>query len=164
MVPPLTVFYDPKLDYEEIKTISEQLERTFGIKIKEIRKNKLGFRAYNWSRKQFDGQKLLNRLIDNENYRFFFWIVKGDLYVPVMSFVFGLASKYYGALVSFHRLDSSEMKIKESVHECGHIYGLEHCLNSCVMQYSTSLEEAEKKPSLLCEDCLQKIEKNLKNI
>ncbi|MHA1211907.1 MAG: hypothetical protein ACTSSH_05545 [Candidatus Heimdallarchaeota archaeon] len=41
--------------------------------------------------------------------------------------------------------------------------GLEHCQNFCVMQYSTSLKEAEKKPSSLCKDCQKNIEENHRN-
>lgn len=163
MFPPLTVLFDPNLDRNEIEEIIKQMVKTYNLEIKAVRSLRPNLRAYNWSRKQYNGQDLLNHLIDKENYRFFFWIIKDDLYVPVMNFVFGLATQYYGALVSFYRLESTEMKIKESIHECGHILGLEHCQSACVMQYSNNLKEAKHKPSSLCVACQKIVEVNTKN-
>jgi len=85
-------------------------------------------------------------------------IIGDDLFVPVMNFVFGLASKFYGSITSFYRLKGLEMKTKISIHECGHVLGLEHCQNYCVMQYSNSLPEAQQKPSTLCDECKKKLE------
>ena len=158
MFPPVVILYDPDINIKDIDVIVEILKKTYNIHIKEIREYTLDFRAYNETRNQYDGQKLLNKLIEKENIRFFFYIINRDLYVPIMNFVFGLASKYYGAIVSFYRLNNMEMKIKESIHECGHVLGLEHCENFCVMQFSNSLMEAEQKPAFLCKNCVKIIE------
>ncbi len=163
MFPPITILYDPNLEISEVKGIAKHLEETYNVEIKELKECKLDNKTYNKKRDQFDGQKLLNMLIDKKNLRFFFWIVTKDLYVPVMDFIFGLASKFYGAIVSFHRLETREMRIKESIHECGHILGLEHCQNFCVMQYSNSLNEAKEKPSFLCKNCQEIIIKSKEN-
>jgi len=164
MFPPLTIFHDSDIHKEEIERIKIQLEETFSITIKETKDKPLTSRFYNYFRRQYDGQKLLNMLIDKENEKYFLWMVSKDLYVPVMNFVFGLASHEYGAIVSFHRLNSLEMKIKESIHECGHILGLTHCQNHCVMQYSSSLDEAKNKPLNLCDSCKKNINDNAKKI
>ncbi|MCD6474436.1 MAG: hypothetical protein J7K47_06010 [Thermoplasmata archaeon] len=49
---------------------------------------------------------------------------------------------------------------KEVVHGVGYIFGLSHCKNYCVMQFSNSVMEAIAKPDILCEKC----EKNLQCI
>lgn len=163
MFPPMTLLYDPRIAPSEIKLVCQGLLDTYNIQLKETKKQLPDLRAYNKRRKQFNGQKLLNKMIDKKHYCFFLWMVKSDLYVPVMNFVFGLASKDYGAIVSFHRLETIEMKIKESIHEYGHVLGLDHCENNCVMQYSNTLKEAELKPLILCKDCQNAIELNSKN-
>ncbi len=163
MTTSIKLLFDPKVEEKEVHIISKAIEKIYEIEVTCRTVLKIKKSAYNRKRKQYNGQKLLNNLIDEENLKFFFWIVEDDLYVPVMNFIFGLATQFFGAIVSFHRLESLEMKIKESVHECGHILGLGHCVNLCVMQYSTSLKEANEKPSSLCSECENKIKENKRN-
>ena len=73
-----------------------------------------------------------------------------DLYIPVLTFVFGEAQlSDGGAVVSAHRLRQEfygmptdpellhERLLKESLHELGHTYGLRHCPDyTCVMSSS----------------------------
>jgi len=153
-----TIFYDSNINLNEVNAICSALSSEYRI-VNIIKRTPLELinHAYSEHRQQYDGQILLNYLIEVKKFRFFIWLVSDDLYVPVMNFVFGLASHYYGALVSFYRLPDLKMKIKESIHECGHVLGLEHCENECVMQYSNSLSEALKKPSNLCLDCINKL-------
>ncbi len=153
----LTVFFDPKISLDEINTIAEEISCTYGIQIIEKSELPIISSALNKSRNQYNGQILLNYLIENKKQRFFLWIVKDDLYIPFRNFVFGLATENYGAVLTFHRLVSINMKIKESIHECGHIYGLNHCKNNCVMQYSSSFNEAMNKPLKLCQKCQQSL-------
>ncbi|MCG3222292.1 MAG: peptidase [Candidatus Heimdallarchaeota archaeon] len=163
MITSINLLFDPKVDEREVQIISKAIEEIYKIEVTSRSVLKIKKAAYNRKRKQYNGQKLLNELIDEENREFFFWIVEDDLYVPVMNFVFGLATQFCGAIVSFNRLESLEMKIKESVHECGHILGLGHCSNFCVMQYSSNLQEAIEKPSSLCSTCENKIKENKRN-
>lgn len=52
--------------------------------------------------------------------------------------------------------------IKEAVHELGHLFGLEHCrLPSCVMCFSNSLADTDRKEKELCGECKIKMESNL---
>lgn len=157
----LTIFFDPKISIDEINTIAQEISCTYGIQIIEKSELSIISSALNKSRNQYNGQYLLNYLIENKKQRFFLWIVKDDLYIPYRNFVFGLATKNYGAVLTFHRLVNITMKIKESIHECGHIYGLNHCKNNCVMQYSNSFNEAMNKPLKLCQKCLQSLVTNI---
>src|SRR5208337_788518 len=94
-----------------------------------------------------------------------------DLYIPVLTFVFGEAHlNGQCAIVSSYRLDSKfyglpdnpallqERLLKEAIHELGHTYGLSHCHNpECVMQSSTYVEEIDFKSSRFCDKCRDKL-------
>ncbi|MBD3342132.1 MAG: archemetzincin, partial [Candidatus Lokiarchaeota archaeon] len=43
--------------------------------------------------------------------------------------------------------------LKEAIHELGHTFNLKHCKSKCVMQFSESLYEADKKPLEYCSTC-----------
>jgi archaemetzincin len=107
--------------------------------------------AFASSRGQYNASVLLAHLFKNTK-KIALWVVDSDLYVEGMNFVFGIASRK-GAVLSTARLFSPELIKKEVLHEVGHVLGLEHCLNDCVMQFSNSLLEAERKPGFLCEKC-----------
>lgn len=94
-----------------------------------------------------------------------------DLFHDSTNFVFGEA-QYPGnvALVSTCRLDPAfyghppnyelllERTAKEAVHELGHAFGREHCENiGCVMSFSNSIHEVDKKSGLFCEKCRKKL-------
>jgi archaemetzincin len=90
-----------------------------------------------------------------------------DLFVPVLTYVFGEA-EFNGrcGAVSSHRLhqeyyglqkDNSVLQSriqKETIHELGHNFGFIHCSNSkCVMHSSTYVEDIDCKEVLFCDSC-----------
>jgi archaemetzincin len=99
-------------------------------------------------------------------------IVPVDLFIPVLTFVFGEAQlDGPGAVVSTHRLRTEfyglpsdegllvERAIKECVHELGHTFGLVHCrVYDCVMHSSTAVDEVDLKRSELCGQCASALE------
>jgi archaemetzincin len=94
-------------------------------------------------------------------------VVEVDLFVPVLTFVFGEAQlNGTAAIVSTHRLSNQfyglarnqklmlERLEKELVHELGHTFGLYHCHQfECVMRSSTYVEEIDMKRLHPCEAC-----------
>jgi archaemetzincin len=90
-----------------------------------------------------------------------------DLYIPILTFVFGEAQLGgHCAVVSCHRLTQEfyglppdpdiliERLVKEAVHEYGHTLGLTHCDDyECVMAASHAVEWLDLKGSSLCEEC-----------
>ena len=94
-------------------------------------------------------------------------ILPHDLFIPVLTFVFGEAELSGNlAVVSYHRLANErygmppdptllvERLLKESLHEIGHLYGLVHCFEpGCVMRASTSVEEIDVKSADFCRLC-----------
>jgi archaemetzincin len=99
-------------------------------------------------------------------------IVPVDLFIPVLTFVFGQAQlDGPGAVVSTYRLRAEfyglpadegvlvERAIKECVHELGHAFGLVHCqVHDCVMHSSTVVDEVDLKRSELCGQCVAQLE------
>ncbi|MGP8248058.1 MAG: archaemetzincin family Zn-dependent metalloprotease [Bryobacteraceae bacterium] len=90
-----------------------------------------------------------------------------DLYVPVLTFVFGearldgncavvstarLAEEFYGLPASPALL--RQRLIKEAVHELGHTFGLRHCPDwRCVMTSSHAVERLDVKSAEFCPKC-----------
>ena len=105
------------------------------------------------------------------------WRVLGvtgvDLYIPILTFVFGEAQMGGPcAVVSFHRLMQEfyglpadpavliDRLIKESVHEVGHTLDLTHCDDySCAMAPSHAVEWIDLKGQALCGSCQGKVVK-----
>jgi archaemetzincin len=93
-----------------------------------------------------------------------------DLYIPILTFVFGEAQLGgASALVSYHRLTQefyglppdldllANRLLIESVHELGHTLRLTHCDEyRCAMAASHAVEWIDIKDSGFCEDCLVK--------
>jgi archaemetzincin len=90
-----------------------------------------------------------------------------DLYIPILTFVFGEAQVGGPcAVVSAHRLRQEfyglapdhelfrERLLKEAVHELGHTLSLTHCDDyRCVMASSHAVEWIDLKESRLCPAC-----------
>ncbi len=90
-----------------------------------------------------------------------------DLYIPVLTFVFGQSQlDGPGAVISTHRLSNEfyglppddglllERAIKEAIHELGHAFGLVHCpRGACVMHASSYVEDVDLKDPDFCADC-----------
>jgi archaemetzincin len=88
-----------------------------------------------------------------------------DLFMPVLTFVFGEAQlEGDAAVVSAARLVEPGNHVltaarlaKESVHELGHTFGLLHCESPrCVMARSASVRAVDAKLPRLCPSCRDK--------
>lgn len=94
-------------------------------------------------------------------------VAECDLYVPVLTFVFGEAQLGGAcAVVSLARLREEfyglpprpdllrERLIKEAAHELGHTFGLRHCADwRCVMSSSHAVERLDVKGADFCRAC-----------
>jgi archaemetzincin len=98
-------------------------------------------------------------------------VTASDLYVPVLTFVFGEAQLDGNcAVVSTARLKEEfyglpprpdmvrERLLKEAAHELGHTFGLRHCANwRCVMTSSHAVERLDVKGAEFCGACRKSI-------
>lgn len=97
-----------------------------------------------------------------------------DLYVPVLTFVFGEAQLDGNcAVVSLARLKEEfygmppredllrERLIKEAAHELGHTFGLRHCADwRCLMSSSHAVERLDVKGTQFCRSCRKPVFQN----
>ncbi|HDI12568.1 MAG TPA: hypothetical protein ENF64_00455 [Hadesarchaea archaeon] len=130
-------------------------------------------RAYNPSRKQYNSDLLLSWLYRNTDKKSkILGLINVDLYTEsrALNFIFGQAQcPGKVAIVSIYRLnpifygEKSNLELlieratKEVVHELGHTFGLKHCPNpECVMSFSPSILDVDKKSSTFCVVCRNK--------
>jgi Predicted Zn-dependent proteases len=90
------------------------------------------------------------------------YVLDCDGYYPGFNFLFGLAQPALRTAVVFTaRLRGplfAERLAKEITHEAGHLYGLGHCSDArCVMYFSNTLLETDRKSVYFCEKCRRKL-------
>jgi archaemetzincin len=149
----------PKTDCTIINQSLPVPKETFDIKRQQYRSDIILANISNYARQHRTSDKILS-------------ILDVDVFVPPLNFVFGEAeSPGRAALISLWRLKpeyygkspNSELflqrTVKEASHEIGHTLGVKHCSNLyCVMYFSNSIFETDRKQSLFCAKCNAKIE------
>jgi len=155
----IRIYRSNSLEADVISSIEEGLRRIYGLEIVDggVMRIPGEARGRHTIKEQYDAAFLLHHLIER-GAGLALWVIGEDLYVDGMNFVFGYGCPS-AAILSVHRLHSQDLEVKEAVHEVGHALGLGHCSHECVMQYSNSLAEAERKPSALCATCRAKVGK-----
>jgi len=125
--------------------------------------------AYNVTRQQHSSTEILASLAqhDTPNTWRLLGVTSLDLYIPILTFVFGEAQLGGNcAVISSHRLRDEfyglppnilqfrERVLKEAVHELGHTLSLDHCEGyQCVMSASHGIELVDLKSSRFCANC-----------
>ncbi len=166
------------IDHGELIALVAPLAKAFGLPVTVEESNYLdpSF-AFDTYRNQFNSTAIIAALMecttpfDGK----IIGITSVDLFVPVLTYVFGeaqldgrvavlsvfrLREELYG-LVSNPKLEHIRL-LKEAIHELGHTFGLIHCHNpECVMHSSTSAEEIDIKGNNFCEECEQMMKKAL---
>ena len=149
--------------------LEEQLNAAFGLRVE---RHPPGFDpeiAFEPARGQYNSRILLAQLLRDLRPRCtrILGVTSSDLFIPVLTFVFGEAQlSGRAAVVSTHRLAPelyglkpnprlfADRLVKEAVHELGHTYGLVHCSRArCVMTSSTYVENIDLKAAQLCDRC-----------
>jgi archaemetzincin len=125
--------------------------------------------AHHQERHQYHSSEILRRMQDHlgEGSWRILGVAAVDLYIPILTFVFGEA-QIGGpcAVVSLHRLrqefyglpedrDLLRLRLlKEAVHEIGHTLDLTHCEDyQCAMAPSHAVEWIDLKDSSFCPTC-----------
>jgi len=125
--------------------------------------------AYHGERQQYHSSEILHGMqsyVRDDTWRML-GVVAVDLYIPILTFVFGEAQMGGPcAVVSTHRLRQEfyglpadpelhrQRVLKEAVHEVGHTLSLTHCQDySCAMAPSHAVEWIDLKENTLCTGC-----------
>ena len=161
--------------YQEIKDAIEAGIRYFynDYRVEEI-PLPLPPETINEKRGQVDAEKVMEFLIKDDNLKdrdIVISFLDKDMYFKGMNFIFGLAHiREKRIVMSTYRLtrdvflkpvDPSIYKeriFKEVLHEIGHLFQLNHCSDkSCVMSFSSSILEVDRKLPMFCKSCREKI-------
>jgi archaemetzincin len=141
--------------------VSRRLERTFQVRVKDRGVLDVVESARDRPRRQYDAYVLLDYLVRCMTSETALWVMDRDIFCEGVNFVFGLAMYHIAAVVSIYRLDSPAMVAKEAVHEMGHVMGLQHCKDRCVMRFSNTFDDALEKPEELCVRCRSLLNRKL---
>lgn len=152
--------------------LSFSLEALFQVPCKVVYDTIAISQYYDSERRQYHSTEILQRLLPfgENNNSHILGIIDTDLYIPILTFVFGEAQLGKRcALISTYRLhqrfyglpEDEDLLLqrceKEAVHELGHTLGLTHCQNfECVMHYSNSVEYIDLKRNIFCPDCARR--------
>jgi archaemetzincin len=127
--------------------------------------------AFDKKRNQYNSSIILSDLrvfaAERLKYHRVLGVVDADIFVSGLNYVFGEAYVSGSvALISLWRLKPefyrenvdlavfNSRMLKEAVHVLCHTLGLQHCPRSfCVMHFSNSIFDTDKKQSLLCDQC-----------
>ena len=173
-----------KVDSNVISRIQENLNMTFPKSTCTLIPKTLPLpeEAFNNTRQQYNSNNILRKIRNyaekEKTIDKILGIIDVDIFVPNLNFVFGEAEcPGKAALISLWRLRPEFYKqpsnielftvrsTKEAVHELGHTLGLRHCSNPfCVMYFSNSIFETDRKQSLFCTKCHFKAEKIVDSI
>jgi archaemetzincin len=129
--------------------------------------------SFHEERRQYHSSELLRRMqpLVTECCERLLGVTAVDLYIPILTFVFGEAQMNGPcAVVSLHRLRQefyglpadremlSQRLVKEAIHELGHTFHLTHCGDyRCVMSASHAVEWIDFKERSLCAMCQSRL-------
>lgn len=158
-------------DVEEdiLTTVEFSIWETFGLEVRRLPAQCTPDFAFDAERGQFSSEKVLRLLLNQvpaDAVRML-GVTPVDLFIPMLSFVFGQAQlRGKVAVISLARLrqefyglaPNREILLyrtaKEAIHELGHTWGLTHCLDrSCPMALATTIQQLDQKTDALCTSC-----------
>ena len=168
------------LDESILITLRKNLKKIYkGLKIKfKIYPivMPLSNEEYVSEKKKYKGRLIIEALINHFKGKPYFrvlGVMNQDVFTKGKDFVFGAAlmprNENRMGFISvirlaekFYRRSEDKKKfnlrvLKESIHELGHTFSLEHCNNLCVMKFSESLLDTDRKPAEYCQLCSKRL-------
>lgn len=159
---------------DQLAELSNGLAREFRVETEILPGEPDPGFAFNRTRQQYHSTEILAALVRKATpaSRHLLGVTPVDLYIPILTFVFGEAQLQGNcALVSTHRLRQEfyglpgdrgvfrERLLKEAIHELGHTLALAHCDNyECVMSASHGVEWIDLKGWHFCAECQNAID------
>ena len=158
----------PEVEPEALAAIRELVLAEFGTPVRELELPAVEF-AFDRGRGQYGSipvLEMLTRLYPADALKLLA-VTERDLFIPVLTFVFGQAQlSGRVAVVSLARLRQEfyglepnrevflERTYKEVLHEAGHTFGLVHCNDrGCAMSLATNVRQIDLKRAAFCTSC-----------
>jgi len=162
----------PEVAREDHLLVSGLLAREFAAPVREMALPGLDF-AYDAGRGQHGSipvLAMLARMCPDDAWKLLA-VTERDLFIPVLTFVFGHAQLGGRvAVVSLARLRQEfyglapnrelfvERASKEALHETGHMFGLVHCADpGCAMSLATNVRQIDGKRAAFCAPCAARL-------
>ena len=151
-----------------LESLRSSVERAYGVPAVAVGETGRPPEGFDPRRRQWSSSRILAWLADRagEGKRRLLAVTDVDLFIPILTFVFGEAQLGgRAAVVSTARLGGgpgllpdrrllADRLVKEGVHELGHTFGLIHCHDArCVMARSAGLLGVDGKGTSLCSPC-----------
>jgi archaemetzincin len=156
---------DPKI----LRRLRTAIAKILPLSVQLLRPRPLPPHLYHVTRGQYHSNQLLEYLLAENNPKIFriLGITAVDLYIPILTFVFGEAQlEGKAAIISIFRPRGDaggaippqdvllKRLIKLSLHELGHTFGLGHCRQeACLMGFSSNLEKLDQNHLAFCKYC-----------
>lgn len=162
----------PEVAREDHLLVREVLAGEFAAPVRELALPGLDF-AYDAGRRQHASipvLEMLSRLCPADAWKLLA-VTDRDLFIPVLTFIFGHAQLGgRAAVVSLARLRQEfyglapnrevfvERACKEALHETGHMFGLVHCADGrCAMSLATNVRQIDAKHAAFCAPCAARL-------
>ena len=157
------------VDEEAMKYVEICLSSVFGFETRRLEAFPDPSYAYDPSRNQYSSTLVLRDALGRrpDDAVKMMVVTDRDIYIPMLSFVYGqaqlsgpaavlsicrLRQEFYG-LPQNHPLFLVRVR-KEALHEAGHCFGLTHCTDPlCTMRLSTNLQQLDEKQTEFCDGC-----------
>jgi archaemetzincin len=157
--------------------VKDRLARTYEVPVAVRRSAETPTDAFDERRGQYSSSRILAWLLERDAHLSrVLGVTDVDLFIPILTFVFGEAQLGgRAAVVSTARLmdapfvPGTQARValrleKEAVHELGHTFGLLHCPDPrCAMARSPSLRHVDAKTPALCRECRERSRELLEN-
>ena len=170
----VTAEVESAADREAVAAIGDAMGREFGLPMRTLDLAGIDF-AYDAGRGQYASIPVLERALQQcpDDAAKLLAVTARDLFIPVLTFVFGQAQLGGRAAVvslarlrqEFYRLPADrgiflERAVKEAMHESGHMFGLVHCADrGCAMSLSTGVRQIDSKSASFCVPCTSRVRK-----
>ena len=152
-----------------VRRLRTAVAKILAVPARVLRPLTLPEKTFHIVRGQYHSTQILEYLLSEHNSGAFriLGITSVDLYIPILTFVFGEAQlNGTAAVISLFRPrgDADDTYpppavvlnrlIKLSIHELGHTFGLGHCRQEkCLMGFSANLEKLDQKNLTFCHYC-----------
>ena len=169
---PLYVAAPPGTDREALSDLCARVESGLAVPVTPMEMPDLEF-TYDPARRQYASfavLELLARICPADALKLLA-VTECDLFIPVLTFVFGhaqlsgrvgvislarLRQEFYG--LAPQREIFLERAYKEALHETGHMFGLIHCgERTCAMSLATHVRQIDLKRPAFCAPCAARL-------